>query len=232
MTGEQIVRALKRKLRVHTDVALAIQLGVTVQSIQNWKGRARPTPRQVAELVHRAHGAGARHLQAKALRPLVEFFSIEKCESRQGIRFQVFSDREGSGRSHPYRAGLKGELDSHHGVYVFFDSRGQAIYAGKARRQTLWKEINLAYNRQRGEVQKIRRVRHPARRQKYRTSDEKARQIVEQLVPLHDLATYFSAYEVADVMIDDLEALLVRSFANDLLNIRMERFRRDRMRMG
>ena len=51
-------------------------------------------------------------------------------------------------------------------------------------------------------------------------------------MPLHDLATYFSAYEVADVMIDDLEALMVRSFANDLLNIRMERFRRDRRRMG
>ena len=37
------------------------------------------------------------------------------------------------------------------------------------------------------------------------------------------MASYFSAYKVDDGMIGDVEALLVRSFANDLLNIRMER---------
>ncbi len=124
----------------------------------------------------------------------------------------------------PYRIGLKDELSEHHGVYIFFDSRGQAIYTGKARRQTLWKEINLAFNRRRGDVQKMKRVRHPERKQDYRTSDEKARQITEHVVSLHELAAYFSAYRVEDSMIDDLEALLVRSFANDLLNKKMENF--------
>jgi hypothetical protein len=107
---------------------------------------------------------------------------------------------------------------------VFFDSRGQAIYTGKARRQNLWKEMNLAFNRNRGEIQKIKRVHHPTRKQSYRTSDEKARQIRDSFVPLHELARYFSAYQIADTMINELEAMLVRSFANDLLNQRMERF--------
>ena len=41
---------------------------------------------------------------------------------------------------------------------------------------------------------------------------------------LHDLAAYFSAFHVEDAMIDDVEALLVRAFPNDLLNSKMERF--------
>ncbi len=232
MKGSLLIASLKRKLRVHTDQALAHRLGITVQSLHIWKNRPTITARQLAELIHRAGRAGATQFQAKAIRPLVEFFRIEKCESRQRANFQVFSDKDGGGAAHPYRQGLKEELDKHHGVYVFFDSRGQAIYTGKARRQTLWKEINLAYNRERNGVQSIKRVRHPTRKQSYRTSDEKARQIVDQQVPLHELASYFSAYEVADPMIEDLEALLVRSFANDLLNVRMERFRRDRQRMA
>ena len=88
----------------------------------------------------------------------------------------------------------------------------------------MWKEIKLAFNRERGDVQNIRRVRHPERNKIYRTSDEKARQIVDQVVPIHELAAYFSAYEVADGLIGEVEAMLVRSFANDLLNVRMERF--------
>jgi hypothetical protein len=202
---------------------VANKLGMSIPAIQNWKNRAKVTPRQLAEMIQKTSKAGASNFQATAIRPLVEFFAIAKCESAQGAKYEVFSDKE-DGVEHPYRNGLKKELIEHHGVYVFFDSRGQAIYAGKAKRLNLWKEINSTFNRERGEVQKIKRVRHPSRKQDYRTSDEKSRQIGSHIVPLHELASYFSAYDVTDSMIEDLEALLVRSFANDLLNIRMERF--------
>jgi len=228
MKGSVVISELKKKLRIKTDRALADKLGTSIPAIQLWKNRLKITPRQIAELVHRAHRAGARNFQANAIRPVVEFFRIDRCDSKQGASYELFSCKDDSGRDHPYRSGLKDELAEHHGVYVFFDSRGQAIYTGKARRQTLWREINLAFNRHRGEVQKIKRVRHPERRQDYRTSDEKTRQIADHVVPLHELAAYFSAYQVEDSMIDDLEALLVRSFANDLLNIRIEHFGRRR----
>jgi hypothetical protein len=226
--GADVIAALKKKFAVATDRALAAHLGITTQAIQNWKRRRAVTTRQIAGLLHRATSAGVRAYQADAIRPLVEFFRIERCSSRHGARFEIFSSKDGNGRLHPYRSGLRDELDIHHGVYLFFDSRGQVIYAGKACRQSLWKEINIAFNRERGEVQRIKRVRHPSRKQPYRTTDEKARQIRDYLVPLHELAAYVSAYEVADSMIDDLEAMLVRSFANDLLNVRMERFTRHR----
>jgi hypothetical protein len=77
-------------------------------------------------------------------------------------------------------------------------------------------------------VQKIKRVKHPLRNQAYTNSQEKARQITDHVVPLYELASYFSAYEVTDGMVDEVEAMLVRGFANDLLNARMERFGQQR----
>lgn len=228
MTGLQVIDALKKKFRTATDAALAEKLGMTTQGIQIWKKRRRPTAANIARLTHCAQNAGAKLLQASAIRPLVEFFPISKSLVRErSDNFQVFSHLE-KGQIHPYRKGLKDELSEHQGVYIFFDSRGQAIYAGRTSKQSLWKEINLVFNRDRDTVQKIKRVSHPNRKTIYRTSDEKTRQIQDVVVRLHELAAYFSAYHVADSMIGDLEALLVRSFANDLLNIRMEQFSRQR----
>jgi hypothetical protein len=228
MTGLEAIGALKKKFRTTTDQSLAAKIGMTIPGIQVWKNRPEITGRQFAELVHKAAVAGARNMQVKAIRPLVEFFPILKARSAQRTSYLVFSKSAQNGGQHKYHEGLCRELDCHYGVYIFFDSRGQAIYTGKARKQSLWKEMNLAFNRERGEIQKIKRVKHPKRNQTYTSSNEKARQIADHVVPLHELAHYFSAYEVADAMIGELEAMLVRSFANDLLNKRMERFGQQR----
>lgn len=228
MNGSELIEDLKKKFKVSTDKELAKKLGITPNAIQNWKHRIKITGRQLTGLIFSANRAGGRNMQASALRPLVEFFPIEKRESKQGVNYEVFSVTTKDKSKHPYLEGLKEELQDHTGIYIFFDSRGRAIYVGKARRQKLWDEMKLAFNRERGEVQKIKRVDHPTRKQGYRNSDEKARQIREQTVPLYDLATYFSAYDVDDGLIDEVEAMLVRSFANDLLNKKMERFGRQK----
>jgi len=224
MKGGSVISALMRKFKVENDQDLAKRLGITVTAIRYWKIRKTITERQVAGLVYRACGAGASNMQENAIRPLAEFFRIDKCKTNRGANCEIFNIKAEDGVKHPYLEGLQDELKSHHGVYIFFDSRGHAIYTGKARQLNLWKEMNNAFNRKRGDVQKIKRVRHPIRRQAYRPSDEKARQITEHAVPLHELATYFSAYEIADGMINEVEAMLVRSFANDLLNKKMEKF--------
>ena len=228
LNGTDVVEALRRYLGAQTLSALADKLGVTGQAIQDWKNRPYLTARQVAGLVRNSVSKNTQKQQTTAMRPLVEFFPISKTGSRQGAKFEVFSCKATKTTAHPYLSGLRAELEQHHGVYLFFDSRGQAIYAGKARKQGIWQEMHSAFNRDRDSVQSIKRVRHPSRKQPYRTTNEKARQITEISVPLHDLASYFSAYHVTDGMIDDVEALLVRSFANNLLNIRMERFFRQR----
>lgn len=228
MKGSLVIAALKKKFKVNTDRQLAVCLGISIPAIHNWKVRQSVTVLQVAGMVFSAHRTATRSAQANAIRPLVEFFPVEKSLSKQEKRYELFGTGSDDGHKHPYLVGLRDELERHHGVYVFFDSRGQAIYTGKARRQSLWREMKAAFNRDRGEVQTIKRVSHPTRRVPYRTSDEKARQIKDRIVPLHELAAYFSAYEVADSMINEVEAMLVRSFANDLLNMRMERFGQQR----
>jgi hypothetical protein len=224
MTGVEFVDALKSMLRVRTDNELADLLGKSVQSISNWKGLNQMSARRIAGVIKSARSAAGKSARIAAIRPLVEFFPITKCESRQGAKYELFPSGNGQGSTNPYLDGLRGELGDSHGVYLFFDSRGRALYVGKARRLSLWKEMKNAFNRDRGEVQNIMRVKHPSRNQAYKTLDEKSRQIDDVAVALHDLACYFSAYKVADDMIGHVEALLVRSFANDLLNVRMETF--------
>lgn len=126
-----------------------------------------------------------------------------------------------------YARGLRTELEESFGIYIFYDSRGQALYVGKARQQSIWKEINLAFNRKR-DVQSIALVHHPERNQEFKPGYEKLRQPKDTQLELYDLAYYFSAYHVDDGMIDDLEALMVRGFANNLLNVRMETFAHSR----
>lgn len=226
LSGNTIIKEVSKKLDVSSQRTLASDLGITVQAVQNWKNRFSVTPRQIAGLIFSTKTATQKHTHAVSIRPLVEFFPIKKTHSKQKAKYELFSVKDLKKDEHPFLAGLKDELDSHYGVYVFFDSRGQAIYSGKAHKQTLWKELNLAFNRYRDSLQKIRRIKHPSRKQKYQTTQEKSRQIKEYSIPLHELAFYFSAYEVADGMVDVVESLLVRGFANDLLNKRMETFGR------
>lgn len=224
MNGKELVETLQRILDVKDPKQLSQSLGVTQVTVYNWQRCAKVTPRMVAQVIKKTRSASQRESLSKTIRPIVEFFPITKTPSKQNAKYELFSTKTPKNTLHSYLQGLRKELDQHHGVYIFYDSRGEAIYAGKARKQTLWKEITNAFNRDRGSIQKIKRVQHPKRQVSYRTSLEKTRQIVDREVPLHELAKYFSAYEVSDPMIAKVESLLVRGFANDLLNQRMEKF--------
>jgi hypothetical protein len=232
MNGAEFIEGVRRKLkddekRDITDGHIADHLGITLQALSHWRNREVVTVRQMVGVLFRTKMKAVEHAEKKAIRPIVEFLKLDP--TKDGARTDIFDIRNGDGNEHPYLRGLRDELDAHHGIYVFHDSRGRALYSGKARRQTLWREINNAYNRDRS-VQQIRRVDHPERRQQFRTSDEKRRQIRLRSVPLHDLAAYLSAYHVVDGLIGELESLLIRAFANDLLNVRMENFSWDKQR--
>jgi hypothetical protein len=226
--GSEVVAKLQKAFKVRTLDQTAKRFGFTLQAVQHWKNRPFFSAKLIAKLVRSASRAGSQQAESNAIRPIVEFFPVQKCESVQRAKYELFQIKDDRKRKHPYLMGLRDELEARHGIYIFFDSRGQAIYVGKARSLNLWSEVTNAFNRERGGLQKIKRVRQPKRKQAYRNSEEKARQIHDYEVPLHELAAYFSAYEVSDGLIGDIESLLVRSFANDLLNKRMERFGRHR----
>ena len=151
--------------------------------------------------------------------PIVEFYEITACQAKGGVSWQIFDTSDASNK---YFQELNNELDGAKGIYFFYDFRGQALYVGKTKK-SLWMEMNLAFN---GEhVQKIKLTHHPKNggfEPAYIYNKLKQPKPTE--VYLYHLAHYFSAYQIIDGMIDDVEALLIRGFANDLLNIKMERF--------
>lgn len=158
------------------------------------------------------------------VRPIMEFLPLFAEESARGASTVLFHPTKMDGETHHvYLQGVMDALKACRGVYVFYDSRGSALYAGKAEEQSLWTEMNLAYNRDRGPSQELWRVAHPMKRPPVYVA--KVRPIRRTQVSLHELACYASAYEVRQDDISAIEALLLRAFANDLLNTRMETIR-------
>lgn len=161
------------------------------------------------------------------IQPVVEFFPLEPTLSRGGVNLELFPT---SGPANRHNRELREALDrpTARGIYVFYDTRGRALYVGKAARQSLWRESCNALNRQR-RTQQVFLVNHPSRpRARFVPSDERERPIRKMNTQLSKLASYLSAYEVDRDHISDIEALLIRAFANDLLNSQMAKFRQQR----
>lgn len=228
MNGKDLLDELKKRLMKErdmtsvSDATLSKWLGVTQPNIKNYRD-GDLTARQVANLMEKFAAARQRDFLEEIVIPIVEFLHIDVSESKRGSRWEIFSSDNGDGSDHPYYKGLKSELQSSHGIYIFHDSRGRAVYAGKAQKLSLWVEMNNAFNRDRGEVQNIKRVCHPTNKIAYKNHKEHERKIEKQSIALHDIASYCSAYSIPDVLISKFEALIVRAFANDLLNVRMEK---------
>jgi hypothetical protein len=116
---------------------------------------------------------------------------------------------------------IRAELKAAHGIYVFYNSQCRAIYIGKADSLSLWTELKNAFNRKR-EAQTIWKVQHPRIGETFKPAYKKKRRIKKRQVYLHEIASFLSVYEVGDRLIGNLEALLVRSFPNELSNAKME----------
>ena len=222
MKAENLIEALKKKFKISTDKALTERLGISPVTISKWRnGDANITPTQMANFIYRTVKKCEREARLFSIRPIVEYYPVEVCESAFGAKFEIIKT---SGKNNRRFEKLKKCLNSKKGIYIFYDSQCKALYIGKAKRQSLWQEMNNAFNRER-ETQKLFIVNHPNKGQDFSPAYEKPRQIVKTYLYLYDLARYFSAYEVEKDLIDNMEALLVRVFANTVLNARMEKIR-------
>lgn len=104
---------------------------------------------------------------------------------------------------------MKQLLGDKKGIYIFYDSMGKAIYAGKTEKNSLWQEMKSAYNRERSVQQKFKRT--------YGVT------IYKKPYYLYEVASYASVYSVKPYAIGFIEALLIHSFPNDLTNVRVEK---------
>lgn len=221
MDSRDLVNELRRSYNEPNNRLLADHLGISYETINKWHSSpVALTVKQVCNLVNKAKQAGMREAHLSSIRPIVEYYPIEASESLQGAAWELF-DPELSGNRRQEK--LKEVLRTSNGVYIFYDSRGTPLYVGKAKDQSLWDEMKSAFNRDR-QTQKIRTVSHPYTGTGFSPAYESPRKIEWMHLQLCDLATYFSAYEAHADMINRVEALLIRAFANGILNSRMETF--------
>jgi len=222
VSGGDFIRAVRRKLAEAgpepKDAAVAAYLGLTAPGLSTLKGNADMTALQLANTLKRVEAAAQARLRETLVRTLVEFYPIEATPSRRATSAMEIFESAPDGVQQTYRMGLEAELRKANGVYIFYDSRGRALYAGKAKAQSLWQEMKSAFNRSRRDYQSLERVNHPKSNVAFRVAAEQDRKIVKLQVPLSELAYYFSAYEVDPGFIDQFEALLIHAFPNDLLN--------------
>ncbi|NHH79516.1 hypothetical protein DRA46_01584 [Burkholderia gladioli] len=216
----EAIASLRDKFDVGTNGRFSHELGISAGTVSNWL-KYGLTGRKLSDGLLKARQRAVKTAHECAIAPVVEYFQLSASRRSANGTAELFPTRAPD--TTKALLGLKRALEESHGIYIFYDSRGRSLYVGKAQRQSLWKEMNLAFNRDRDTTQRVYRIQHPERGE-FKTSDEYARQVRLTTRHLSHLATYFSAYKVDDALINELEALLVRSFANDLLNVKMERF--------
>jgi hypothetical protein len=156
------------------------------------------------------------------IEPIVEYLPIVKTPSKSGKALEILSVKSLDGKDSIYLNTIKEDLMNNAGIYVFYDSIGRAIYVGRATKMKLWAEACNAFNRDRKNHQLIWGVNHPTSNVKKVINNRK---IVQQPVVLHEISHYFSAYKIAEEHINTLEAFLIRAFANNLMNKRIENFK-------
>src|ERR1700678_3934125 len=116
MNGTELLNEFKRRIQARdlstavTDTALAKELGITPQSLANYRGRD-VTVRQMAGLMEKFAKQTEKRLIEETLVPLVEFLPFKAV--RQGRGWQIFSTMDGADQ-HPYFTGLKDKLEESH----------------------------------------------------------------------------------------------------------------------
>lgn len=219
----KLLSKLKQKFGVETDNELAAKTGIALNTLANWKRSSESiTEQQVANLLSKAVNVGQEYALNSAIKPIVEFYPISHTDSRQGANYEIIPTNK---HENPYDRQLRTYLEQSCGLYIYYDSVGKVIYVGKAEKQNLWKEMNLAFNRKRAS-QTIVAVEHSGKGD-FSPAHEGKRKMKEMNVYLYDIAVYFSAYQVTPLLISNLEAFLIRALPNDLNNERLETFKYD-----
>ena len=219
--SQNLILKIKEKTGISSDSKLAKFLGINQPSLTGWRKNGVSELQLANAFISmrkqaiEEKAAAIKKAHADSIQPIVEFYPINK----HGVEKMVVFEPKGT-----YQTCLRDVLKStNSGIYVFYDTRGKALYTGKTK-ANLWGEMNLAFNRDR-KGQDIVLVKHPVNNVAFQLASEKIRQPFNRNLRLTELAAYFSAYAVVDDMVDAVEGLLIRAFPNDTFNTKMEKIK-------
>ncbi len=193
----KVIQTLQNAYGKCTIKGLAGMLGLEKKKIENWKLNGAIQEGNVEDLVN----AIIKHAIRNSYNPVVEIEPINA--QKKNTKYEIVFERKIKWLD---KIKEKGSC----GIYIFYDSRGKAVYAGRSvneSKQSLWAEMNDAFNRERFPQEIVCSEKGKLKRVPYF---------------LYEAALYVSVYLVHEFAIKDFEALLIRSFPNDLTNIRME----------
>lgn len=220
MQPAELFDEIKNRNDLLSDSALARLIGLTPTRISQLRTlNVNLTARQLAGYIRKAEERGRRLAYSEPIRPIVEMYPVEAVLSKQEEKWEPLP----TGKMNSRNQALREHLEGAQGLYMFYDSGGCLIYAGKTERLGIWKEMTSAFNRERSN-HKASLVAHPTTGSTFTPAWKLPRQPQKRTVYLHDTAHYFSAYEVVTELIPNLEALVIRAFCNSLSNKRMEKF--------
>jgi hypothetical protein len=221
MKGSEFVDKLKLEFKCETDKELADVLGRSIPSISSWRKKSSISPmvaaRAMRELAERVEGE-TESLREKlrekqvshSISAILEYAPIAAYHKSTSKTAQIKSS-DGFGYLR-----IRDKLENKRGIYIFYSSLARAIYVGKAKDTELWTEANSAFNREfKGDLCK---VNYPNENQKMPSNMKLSRHTAK----VYEVATYFLAYEVDVALVDKVEALMIRSFINELSNVKIE----------
>jgi hypothetical protein len=212
--GSHLIEALRKGYRVKNNSRLEEKLGITYQTINKYEDQ-KITAKIIFDIVKKT----SLKFNKTSIKPILEFYPLNRELSRNGAMYEVLNVKITRNKT------IQSILKRTKGVYIFYNSQGQAIYVGKALKQYLWSEIKSAFNRKR-ENQTIYRTNYPESGNSFtEVYKDKNRKIRKHNLKLHDLATYLSVYEVESSLISPFEAALIRIFPNQIMNSRVEAFK-------
>ena len=228
----ELITKLKKQFDMPngTDTALANHLGSKGQKqnswktkLANWRKNSSPLSNtEILNLIKDITDTSDKNtrdeIHREFIKTIVEYYPIEKVSSKGGTKFEIsppaFLKREWDA--------IRDDLEkTRTGIYIFYDSSSRAIYVGKTagRTSSLWARMKSSFNAAQQKSRQHYRVDH-GKGDKVNT-----RKLRQKGVQLHQLAKYFSAYEVVDSQFThNIEALLIRAFADNLMNKKMENF--------
>lgn len=158
MTEPDLFEALAKKYNEYDPDKLAILLGVSGVQLRRYRDNATGAQVkgfQVANLIAKAHDHGINDFVENLILPIVEFYPLDN--DKLVLAAPTMFDHT----RNEYCRALHVELKRSQGVYIFYDSRGNAIYVGKTEKLDFWTEANNALARDRKELQCVRLVDHP-----------------------------------------------------------------------
>ena len=216
-TRIKLINKLKKlfEIRNGTETALADCLAATGQKRKSWNAKIsiwknRPddplTDTEILNLVRDIREADAYKHQEKIkeeqekiykgfIEDLVEYYPVEKKEKKRskGGKSHEISPPALDDKTQKW-SDLRKKLEAtQSGIYIFYDSSGRAIYVGKTAGKTssLWARMNSSFNHGPQKSRQLYRIDHTPNA---KPLDQK---LGPKPVQLHELAKYFSAYEVA-----------------------------------